>query len=161
MTMEAIKTILAQFFRTRSLDKKLQRYRAFELWNTAVGPRIARHTRPKRFHDHTLWVSVDNSVWMQQLQFLEAQIKEKLNQLVGSAEVEKIRFQIGELTTAPDALGSNEPPAWELIDLSDTMREEIEKEVSVLKDETLRDHLKRVFEKNAKLRALERQQRRA
>lgn len=153
--METIKTILDQVLKKRSLDKKLQSYRTFELWEGAVGPRIARHTQPKRFLDHTLWVSVDNSVWMQQLQFLEGQIKEKLNQLVGSREVEKIRFQIGELASSQDATGAMEPPAWERIEVDDTVRDAIEKEVSVLKDEALKEQLKKLFEKNAKLDAFE------
>lgn len=156
-SMETIKTILDQVLKKRSLDKKLQHYRAFELWEDAVGPRIARHTQPKRFQDHTLWVSVDNSVWMQQLQFLEGQIKEKLNQLVGPCEVEKIRFQIGELVSShsQDASGAMEPPAWEHIEVDDTVRDAIEKEVSVLKDGALKEQLKKLFEKNAKLDAFE------
>jgi hypothetical protein len=157
--METIKTILDHVLKRRSLDKKLQRYRAFELWEGAVGPRVARHTQPKRFQDHTLWVSVDNSVWMQQLQFLEAQIKEKLNQLLGTHEVEKIRFQIGEIAAVQEASGATEPPAWEHIDVGDRLRDVIEKEVSVLKDEGLKEQMKRLFEKNAQLHAFGRKNR--
>jgi hypothetical protein len=52
-----------------------------------------------------------------------------------------------------------EPPAWERIDVGDTVRDAIEKEVSVLKDEALKGQLKRLFEKNAKLHAFERKNR--
>ena len=90
--MESIKTILENLFRKRKLSSTLESYRVFGAWEDAVGPRIARHSQPKGLRDRVLWVKVDNSTWMQELNFLEGKIKEKLNQMIGSPMIEKIRF---------------------------------------------------------------------
>lgn len=147
--METIKTILDTLFQRRKLDSRLKGFRVFDIWEEAVGTRIARHSQPKGFKDHILWVTVDNSIWMHQLTFLEAQLKEKINQMMGSPLVEKIRFQIGEIhSSSPEALAKASFPEWQEVELDEAMKEEIEKEVSVLKDEELKTSLKNLFRKS-------------
>lgn len=147
--METIKTILDTLFQRRKLDSRLKGFRVFDIWEEAVGTRIARHSQPKGFKDHILWVTVDNSIWMHQLTFLEAQLKEKINQMMGSPLVEKIRFQIGEIhSSSPEASAKASFPEWQEVELDEAMKEEIEKEVSVLKDEELKKSLKNLFRKS-------------
>jgi hypothetical protein len=147
--VENIKTILETLFQRRKLDSRLKGFRVFDIWEEAVGTRIARHSQPRGFRDHTLWVTVDNSIWMHQLTFLEGQIKEKLNQMMGSSLVEKIRFQIGEIhSPSQKTSGKASLPVWENVALDDTVEEEIEKEVAVLKDEELKTRLKNLFRKS-------------
>ena len=147
--METIKTILDTLFQRRKLDSRLKGFRIFDIWEEAVGIRIARHSQPKGFRDHTLWVTVDNSIWMHQLTFLEGQIKEKLNQMMGSPLVEKIRFQVGEiLSSSPEIPKEASLPVWQEIELDDTVKEEFEKEVAALKDEELKVRLKNLFRKS-------------
>lgn len=64
-------------------------------WPDAVGAAIAEHAKPLSFRDGCLIVSVANSTWMQHLQFLKEEIRERLNQAHGTAIVEDIRFKIG------------------------------------------------------------------
>ena len=147
--MENIKTILETLFQRRKLDSRLKGFRVFDIWEEAVGTRIARHSQPRGFRDHTLWVTVDNSIWMHQLTFLEGQIKEKLNQMMGSPLVEKIRFQIGEIHSSSQGTSEKASlPAWGDVALDDTIENDIEKEVAILKDEELRTRLKNLFRKS-------------
>ena len=147
--METIKTILDVLFQKKNLQSTVKSSPVFDVWEKAVGPRIARHAKPKEFRDHTLWVTVDNSIWMQQLKFLEGQIKEKLNYKVGSPLVEKMHFQIGEIhSPANEASKKVNPPAWHDVELDDTVKEDIEKEVAILKDEELKTRLKNLFQKS-------------
>ncbi len=147
--METIKTILDTLFQRRKLDSRLKGFRAFDIWDEAVGTRISRHTQPRGFRDHTLWVTVDSSIWMHQLTFLEGQLKEKINQMMGSPLVEKIRFQIGEIhSSSPETSEKASLPVWQEVELDEAMEDEIEKEVSILKDEELKTSLKSLFRKN-------------
>lgn len=148
--MKTIKSILEDVFRKQNLESKLKDYHVFDIWEEVVGPRIARHTRPKRFQDRILWVVVDTTVWMQQLAFLEGKIREKLNQAVGSARIEKIRFQIGELSGLPKEKSESDLcPEWQNVTIEDSVKKNIEKEVAVLNDEELKKRLKDLFEKNS------------
>jgi len=89
---------------------------------------------------------------MHQLTFLEGQIKEKLNQVMGTPLVEKIRFQIGEiLFSSPENPEEASLPVWQEIELDDAVKEKIEKEVAVLKDEELKVRLKNLFRKSVQL----------
>jgi len=118
--METIKSILDDLFRKRKLESNLRGYQVFGFWEDVVGVRIARHSQPKRFRDRILWVIVDNSVWMQQLKFLEERIKEKLNQAIGSPMIAKIRFQIGEINWLPkEESGNAVSPEWRKIAINE------------------------------------------
>jgi len=148
--MENIKTILDALFQRRKLDSRIKSFRVFDIWDEAVGTRISRHSQPKGFSkDHILWVTVDNSIWLHQLTFLEGQLKEKINQMMGSHLVEKIRFQIGEIhSSSPQTSEKSSLPVWQEVELDEAMEEEIEKEVSILKDEEVKAGLKSLFRKS-------------
>lgn len=66
-------------------------------WPDAVGAEIAKHAKPLSFRDGALIVSVANSSWMQHLQYLKEEIRERLNLAHGTEIVKDIRFKIGVL----------------------------------------------------------------
>ena len=149
--MENIKLILKGLFQKQELNSVFTCYRIIEIWQDAVGPRIARHSQPKRLQNNTLWVEVDSSVWMQQLHFMEEKIKEKLNQMMGSSMIEKIRFKLGEISFSCDTSSKKEAfPAWLKAEIDNSAQKNIEKELAVLKDEGLKTELRKLFEKNAR-----------
>lgn len=150
--METIKSILEGVLRKQNLESKLKGYHVFDVWEEVVGPRVARHTQPKRFQGHVLWVTVDTTVWMQQLTFLEGKIKKKLNQAMGSQIIQKIRFQIGELTSLPkEQPESARSPEWWEAPIEESVKKNIEKEVAVLNDEELKKRLENLFQKSSQL----------
>jgi predicted nucleic acid-binding Zn ribbon protein len=63
-------------------------------WVALVGPGIAANTRPIGLRDRLLLVEVSSSVWMQQLQFLKADLIARIQSGLPEARVEKIRFKI-------------------------------------------------------------------
>jgi len=63
-------------------------------WEELVGPVIAANSRPVGLKDNLLLVDVASSVWMQQLQFLKAEIIGRINAGLPEAAIEKIRFRI-------------------------------------------------------------------
>lgn len=146
--MDSLKSILQGIFKKENLEPKLRVYQTFPVWERAVGPRIARHSHPRRFRDGTLWVVVDNPMWMQQLSFLEEELRNKINELIGSSMVEKIRFHIGELGDSSHEQALPPPASVQSADkLDDHTREEIEQQVAGVADEQLRERLRSLFTK--------------
>ncbi|MDL2286481.1 DUF721 domain-containing protein [Desulfococcaceae bacterium OttesenSCG-928-F15] len=66
-------------------------------WPEAVGPEIAKNTKPLSFRDGCLLVSVANSSWMQHLQYHKEVIRERMNSAHGTKIIQDIRFKIGAL----------------------------------------------------------------
>ena len=151
-TMNTIKGILENLFKEKNLDYVMRSCRIFEVWGNAVGPRVARHSQPKRFIDNVLWVTIDNSTWMQELKFLEAKIRDQMNQHMGTPVIEKIRFQLGEITiTGNDMIKGDDAPAWHDIEIDDSAHSHIEQEVAVLKDEGLKARVRSLLQKHVQL----------
>jgi predicted nucleic acid-binding Zn ribbon protein len=52
-------------------------------WDVVVGPTVARHARPQRLRHGVLFVAVDSPEWMQELQFLKHELRDRLNARLG------------------------------------------------------------------------------
>jgi hypothetical protein len=88
-------TVLSGMIASLPGAARLKEYRVWEVWDEVVGDAVARKARPSKIHNGKLFVTVSNSVYMQELQFSKATIREKLNQRLGSATVKEILFFIG------------------------------------------------------------------
>ena len=69
-----------------------------EAWSEAVGKPLAGFTRAGRVQRGILEVIVSNSTILQELNFAQIQILEKLQKLVPDTNVKKLRFKTGKLT---------------------------------------------------------------
>lgn len=69
----------------------------WSIWDNVVGEVIAGNARPDAFKGKLLLVNVTSSTWVHQLQFLKKDIITKLNEALGQALVEDIRFKIGPI----------------------------------------------------------------
>jgi len=65
----------------------LEDWAVWSEWDAAVGPTLARHARPRRLVRGVLVVVVDSSEWMQELQFLKHELRERLNARLGRPAV--------------------------------------------------------------------------
>jgi predicted nucleic acid-binding Zn ribbon protein len=59
-------------------------------WEAVVGPTLARHARPERMRRGVLLVAVDSAEWMQELQFLKHELRDRLNARLGRRGVREI-----------------------------------------------------------------------
>ena len=71
--------------------------RIWSLWNSAVGDSIAENSRPASFKGTLLSINVSNSVWLQHLTFLEAELIKKINMALGGDKVKELKFKIGSI----------------------------------------------------------------
>jgi predicted nucleic acid-binding Zn ribbon protein len=59
-------------------------------WDAVVGATLARHARPHRLRRGVLLVAVDSPEWMQELQFLKHEVRERLNERLGRRAVRDV-----------------------------------------------------------------------
>ena len=59
-------------------------------WERVAGPMLARHAQPRRLRRGVLLVAVDSVEWMQELQFLKHELRERLNARLGRHVVREI-----------------------------------------------------------------------
>lgn len=69
-------------------------------WESAVGARIARESRPVRERDGTVTVSCRAATWAQELDLLQAELLASLNRRLAPRAVSSLRFVVG--TNAED-----------------------------------------------------------
>ena len=69
----------------------------WRLWNEVAGETIASNARPAALKGKLLIVHVTSATWIHQLQFLKNDLMAKLNETLGQAQVEEIKFKIGPL----------------------------------------------------------------
>jgi predicted nucleic acid-binding Zn ribbon protein len=94
---EPVNAVLERVLGSLNLGLKVKQYRIWDVWNSVVGEAIARQAQPQQIRAMVLWVTVSNSTWMQQLEFMKRQIVERINERIGETVIRDIRFRIGEI----------------------------------------------------------------
>jgi hypothetical protein len=145
--IEKLGQILDKSLKRLELSGKLGEYGVWPIWNSTVGPAIARNAQPEKIRNGTLFVKVASSTWMQELQYMKEMISEKLNENLGKPVVKNIFFYVGKLDVKMPAAGAPEPPAARSgggeARLDDA-------ELQPIKDPELRRALKRLYAARAR-----------
>ena len=94
---EHIGDILTDVLKTCRPDSDADLVQVWQVWDKVVGDVIAQNARPAAFKGKLLLVHVSSSTWIHQLQFLKADIIEKLNKAFGKAVIGDLKFKIGPL----------------------------------------------------------------
>jgi predicted nucleic acid-binding Zn ribbon protein len=87
--------------------ERLQEYRVWEVWEEAVGRLVARKAQPKKIQHGKLFVTVGNSVYLQEMQFYKMHIRDAVNQRLGAPLIKDIFFVLGRVQ---DVAIRPEPP---------------------------------------------------
>lgn len=93
-SLSSLKEILAGLFRGGTLPFNPDDARIWRVWEDAVGPAVALRARPSWIQNRRLRVLVSDSIWLQELSFMEESIKDNLNSRLGRTAVEKIEFRL-------------------------------------------------------------------
>jgi predicted nucleic acid-binding Zn ribbon protein len=75
--------------------ERLREHAVWNVWLDVVGPLLASRAEPMRIEDGKLFVRVANSTWMQELQFLKDDLRNRLNQRLGRPLVNDIFLILG------------------------------------------------------------------
>ncbi len=101
--LDSIGSILSGIAHRFGLEAKMLECRLRRQWPEIVGAQIAAHTRPDQIRFKKLYLSVHNSVWLQQLTFLKPQLLQKVNEVAGQPVVTEIVMRIGEFVNEVQA----------------------------------------------------------
>lgn len=102
-------TILSALAKRLGLESRLLELRLQRHWHDLVGEPIASHTWPAQIRFKQLYLTVRNSVWLQQLAFLKPTLLAKLR---AEAEMEcltEIVFRVGQLPSQTPASAAISP----------------------------------------------------
>ncbi len=91
-TPESLNLILGKLLKKRGWERKIKEFQALSNWPKIVGPKVAENSKPVRIEGKKLFVKVENSVWKNELIFMEKDIKEKLNKSVEGEVIKDIIF---------------------------------------------------------------------
>lgn len=90
-----IKDVLAELFQSKDLGFHPDDARIWSDWERIVGDPVASHARPSWIQSGRLRVLVSDSVWLQELNYLERDMVERINAHLGRKAVKKIEFRMG------------------------------------------------------------------
>lgn len=74
------------------LQHNLGGWRAVLHWSEVVGENMAEHSRAVRFAEGTLYVSVNDPSWRQEMSLNSDRILQEIHKLPGGRAVKKIQF---------------------------------------------------------------------
>ena len=92
---EHIGTILTDVLKSYRKDADEELVKVWHVWDDVVGEVIAQNAKPAAFKGKILIVHVSSSTWTHQLQFLKNDMIVKLNNALGKALIDDLKFKIG------------------------------------------------------------------
>jgi predicted nucleic acid-binding Zn ribbon protein len=146
---QPIRFILEKTIQSLEIDVPLKTYSVLGAWSEIVGESVATHSRPRTIRNRILFIDVAHPTWMQQLQFLKPILLEKINTFLRQSLIQDIRFKLGKVPSKVPA-----PPktlSMEDQELDKATLKRIEGVLQKMDDEELRNSLREVLIKGAKL----------
>ena len=94
-SMTPLRDVISNLFDQGALPFNPDDANIWKVWDEVVGPSISRNARPSWIKDRLLRVTVSDPIWLQELKYVEAGMREKLNKKLGRNAVERIEFRVG------------------------------------------------------------------
>jgi predicted nucleic acid-binding Zn ribbon protein len=94
MAFSTIKSALENVLKEYNIKEDVDVYKIFHLWGTIVGDKTARHTKPARVGNNTLFVEVDDPLWLTQLRYMRDDIMDKIDFAVKKGVLKDIKFYL-------------------------------------------------------------------
>ena len=78
------------------IDRRQAEAEILKVWNHLIDPNIVAHAKPTRIHKGTLFVTVDSSVWLDEIvRYRRREILERLQHSFGRDLIARISFRVG------------------------------------------------------------------
>src|SRR5438876_12319359 len=78
------------------LDRRRAEAEIVRVWNNLIDPNITAHAQPSGLHKGTLFVTVDSSVWLDEIvRYRRKEILDRLQHSFGRDLVARISFRVG------------------------------------------------------------------
>ena len=90
-----IGSIIDEVLKTYRREPDGELIRVWNVWDSIVGEVISKNAKPAAFKGRILLVYVTSSTWIHQLQFLKEEMIARLNEALGKALIDDLKFKIG------------------------------------------------------------------
>lgn len=90
-----IRGLVGAILKKLGVAEQVERAAVFSEWEDRVGEKIAERARPVRLNGGTLFVEVESSSWMMELQMMKRELMKRLNAGRESGRIEKLVFVQG------------------------------------------------------------------
>jgi predicted nucleic acid-binding Zn ribbon protein len=78
------------------LDRRRSEAEVLKVWNNLIDPTLVAHAQPTGLHKGTLFVTVDSSVWLNEIvRYRRKEILDRLQHSFGRELIVKISFRVG------------------------------------------------------------------
>lgn len=96
ITAKCVSEILPQVTKDLRLERRQAEAEILKVWSHLMDPNIATHAQPTGLHNGTLFVSVDSSVWLDEIvRYRRREILQRLQHSFGMEMIKKISFRVG------------------------------------------------------------------
>jgi hypothetical protein len=134
--------VLPHLVREKGWEVQLDLHSVFLDWQGLVGPETAACCRPLKISRGVLWVEVDSSAWLQQLQFQRHHILETLNASLKKSTLHDIKLALPQGRKAKEFEGG---PSLRFIPPSAEEVAAFEHQIASISDEQCREALMRFW----------------
>ena len=89
-------TIVKSVLGSLKLEQRRAETEIVKVWNQTIDPAVTEHAQPTGIRKGTLFVSVDSSVWLDEIvRYRRHEILKRLQLAIGREMIQKISFRIG------------------------------------------------------------------
>lgn len=88
--------VMARVLQDIGLDRKRAEAEIVRVWNLLIDPSLTQHAQPAGIRQGTLFVNVDNPVWLSEIvRYRRREILQRLRHSFGPDLIQRISFRIG------------------------------------------------------------------
>lgn len=139
--LQCLEDLLPQVTRQRGWEEQLDLHSIFLRWDDLVERDVAEHCKPLKIVKHVLWVEVENSAWLQQLQFQTVPLLEILNNSLRLSRLKGLRLCLAEKNSEK----VKKEPALRYVQPSSRDIEAFEQQAGAIADKDSREALIRFW----------------
>lgn len=150
--MEKIGTILLNSLKKSRLDKKLMEARIFVNYESMVGEKIFEISKPIFIQNNTLFIGVENHIWVHQLHFLKPELINSINSNLPRPLVKDIRFQVRDIKKVKKTKHDMKVKEDQHIEIPEKTMKMIYNICQTIDDEELRRTFSKLMIKDAKFK---------
>ena len=95
-TAKSAATVMPKILGTLRMDRRRSEAEIVRVWNNSIDPSLTAHAQPTGINKGTLFVTVDNSVWLDEIvRYRRKEILDRLQHSFGREVVARISFRVG------------------------------------------------------------------
>jgi predicted nucleic acid-binding Zn ribbon protein len=91
--IQSLGDALKMLVQSLGIEKQIEQYKIFDVWNEVVGQQVAKVAQPERLQNGVLIVNVNNAPWRTELTFRKKEILEKIHEQTKSKSITDIKFR--------------------------------------------------------------------